>query len=50
MGGSLGVLDDDDDGVASEEELRDVPLFVLRLCSFALSRLWHFGPHLEDAL
>jgi hypothetical protein len=49
---SLGVLDNDDDGVAAQEHLRNVALFVLCFCtlsfrSISRSRAFrHFGPHL----
>ena len=47
---SFGVLDDDDDRVASKEELRNIALFVLRASPFAFSFTRHFGPHLKHAL
>ena len=46
-----GVPEDEDDGVAPEEHLGDVPVLVHRLrLLLALSGLGELGPHLLDPL
>ena len=48
LASSLGVLDHDDDGVTAQEELWDVPFFVLWSSPLTLTFLWHFSPHLKN--
>lgn len=42
--GSLGVLNNNNNGVASDEKLRDVSLSVMRTSTLSLSRLREFSP------
>ena len=42
--GSLGVLNNNNNGVASDEKLRDVSLSVMRTGTLSLSRLGKLSP------
>ena len=47
---SLRILDDDDDRVAAQEELRNVAFLVLRPGPLSFALLRHLSPHFKHTL